>query len=385
MNFNLNIPTKIFFGEGKISELESNITAYGNKIMLVYGKDSIKKNGIYQAVIDELTSNGFEYVELSGVDPNPRISLVRKGVDICKREGIEFILAVGGGSTIDCAKAIAAGAKYDGDPWDICSFKAWAYEALPIGVVLTVAASGSEMNNGSVITNDETNQKYGWESDAVYPKFSILDPTYTFSVSKHQTACGIVDTLTHIYEFYFNVGNNADITDRMSEAVMKTVIKYGKIAYNRPDNFEARSNLMWASSLALNGTLSAGKEFDGFNHLTEHAISGIYDITHADGLSILAPYWMEYILDDNTVEKFSEFARNVWDINNEDNYEAAKEAIRTTREFYKHIGMPTKLSEVGIDASRFEDIMNESIYGETLGCFKKLTREDIRIILTNAL
>lgn len=384
-SFTLHIPTKIFFGQGEIRQLGPSIRAYGRKVLLLYGKGSIKRNGIYDEVVNELLKHDISFVELSGVDPNPRISTVREGIKICRNEGVDFILAVGGGSAIDCAKGIAAGINYEGDPWDFYSYRANPSSALPLGAVLTLAATGSEMNDGSVITNEETKEKHGWGSALIFPKFSILDPTYTYTVSRHQTACGVVDILTHIYEFYFNTGEKAAITDSISEAIMKTVIHYGPIACREPDNYEARANLMWASSMALNGITTLGKSFDGFNHLTEHAISGLYDITHADGLSILAPHWMEYVLDDSTVGMLAQFARNVWSIEENDNYTAAKKGIEKTRNFYTELGMPVKLSQAGIDESGFDDIINNTFYGDTIGQFRPLTREDVRRILVSAL
>ncbi len=387
-SFSLEMPTKIFFGKDQIVNLGTAIKLYGNKVLVLYGKGSIKKNGIYDAVVNELNKHHLEFIEFDGVEPNPRISTVRAAAEICKKEKITFILAVGGGSTIDSAKAIAVAATCDDDPWDFCSYQKIPESALPLGAVLTLSATGSEMNCGSVITNEVTLEKNGWGSPLVYPKFSILDPTYTYTVSPHQTACGIVDILTHLYEFYFNNEETAYLTDRLNEAVMKTVIKFGSIAIKQPENYEARANLMWASSMALNGITLVGKTFDGFNHGLEHVLSGIYDITHADGLSILAPHWMEYVLNEQTVSKLASFARNVWEIDCANDYNAAKAGIKKTSLFYQELTMPTKLSQLGIDDTRFDEIVERFFSGnanKTIAKFMPLTRNDVKEILNNAL
>jgi alcohol dehydrogenase YqhD (iron-dependent ADH family) len=381
LDFGFYLPTEIIFGKGSIKQLGEQVRKYGNKILLLTGKGSVRKNGIYDSVTHELAENGIEYMELSGVDPNPRISTVRKGAAIIRENRLTFILAVGGGSTIDCAKAIAAAACYDGDPWDIWSYKANITDALPIGTVLTLAATGSEMNDGAVITNEETKDKNGFSHRSMFPRFSILDPAYTFTVPKEHTAAGVADIMAHVFEFYFSQVTTAYLQDRLSEGILKTCIKYGPIAYHEPDNYEARANLMWAGSMALNGITCNGTVFDGFNHLTEHVISGIYDITHGVGLAILIPHWMEYILDEATVDKLSLYAKNVWDVTAEDKLSAAKEGINKTTEFFKGLGLPLTFSEAGISLDRIEEISQRAVYGETLGEFKKLTRQDVANIL----
>ncbi|MFK5883231.1 MAG: iron-containing alcohol dehydrogenase, partial [Candidatus Izemoplasma sp.] len=281
---------------------------------------------------------------------------------------------------------ICVGALYDGDPWDFYSYKVQPKNALPLGTVLTLSATGSEMNKGSVITNEATKQKHGWGSIYSFPKFSILDPTLTYTVSPHQTACGVVDALTHIYEYYFNKGNKAYLNDRISEAIMKTIVKYGPIAYNDPTNYEARAALMWSSSLALNGITKFAKAFEGFNHITEHAISAIYDITHADGLSILGPIWMEYVLNEENVNKFYEFAVNVWDIKEDpDKMKVAKLGIARVFEYYKELNMPLTFNEVGITNPDLELIADKSLTKDTLGQLVPLNKEDIINILKKAI
>lgn len=384
LNFTFYAPTRILFGRGQIENLGELVHQYGSKILLVYGHGSIKHNGIYDAIATQLKARGIVWEELSGVDPNPRLHTVIQGAELCRRRGLEFILAVGGGSVIDCAKGIAAVSLYDGDPWDFWAYKAKIRQALPIGAVLTLAATGSEMNSNAVITNEATGQKHGVGADALIPKFSILDPTYTFTVSPAQTAAGVADILTHAYEFYFSASTEAYLQDALAEAVMKTCIKYGPIACAKPENYEARANLMWASSMALNGVISAGKKFDGFCHNVEHAISALYDLTHGVGLAILAPHWMEYVLDEGTVHRFVLFARNVWQVNDGDDFEVARAGIQKTRQFYRSLGLPGQLSEVGIGDERFDEIVDKSMFRETLGVFKKLRREDVKNILLKA-
>ena len=383
--FTMENPTKVFFGEGVIKNLGIEIKTFGNKVLLVYGLGSIKRNGIYEDVLAQFELMDIEFVELGGVKPNPRLATVVEGAKICREHKVDMVLAVGGGSVIDCAKAIAAAACYDYDPWRLITFQDKPLKALPLGTVLTISATGSEMNDGSVITNEATKEKFGWGSEFLYPKFSILDPTYTFSVNRHQTACGIVDMLSHLFEFYFSIEEEGYISDRMSEAVMTTVIKYGKTAILEPDHYDARANLMWASSLALNGYVNRAKSFEGFNHIVEHAISAKYDIAHADGLAILIPNWMGYVLDDTTSEKLGKFARVVWGVKDEDDMEAARHGIERTRRFFEFLDMPTNLSDLKIDDRLFEEILDHAFNGETIGHFKKLNKSDVRKILKSAL
>ncbi len=311
LNFNYSIPTKIFFGKGQIEVLGREIKKYGSKVLLTYGGGSIKKNGIYDKATKILKKNGIEFWELGGIEPNPRITSVRDGIKICRENNIDFILAIGGGSTIDCSKAIATGYYYDGDPWDLVIKEAEITKALPIGTILTMAATGSEMNSGAVISNLETNQKLGFGHPSMAPKFSILDPNYTFTVPKNQTAAGVADIMSHTFENYFTMPEGAYLQDRLAEGVLKTCIKYGKKVVEDPENYEARANIMWASSLAINGILSYGKDTVWSVHPMEHELSAYYDITHGVGLAILTPSWMKYVLDDERLDKFVEYGVNV--------------------------------------------------------------------------
>ena len=384
-NFYFYNSTKIYFGKDETDNIGQLCKEYGNNVLLVYGKTAIKRIGLYDRVIKSLEKENINVFELPGIDPNPRIESVREGGKLCKQHKIDLVLAVGGGSVIDASKGIASAALYDGDPWDFYSYKAESKGALPIASILTLSATGSEMNAGSVVTNFATKEKNGWGSQYTNPKFSILDPVNTFSVSKHQTGCGIVDTLTHLYEFYFST-DKAYLNDRVCESIMKTVIHYGPIALMEPENFEARSNLMFSSTLALNGLSGFGKSWDGFNHSTEHVLGAYYDIYHADGLAILAPHWMDKILDNNTVDKFYEFAVNVWGVeNSNDKMSVAKEGIKRVYDFYESIEMPLKLSDVDIIDPPLEELANRVTKHGTIGRYVALNSKDVIEILTKAL
>ena len=339
-NFYFHNSTKIYFGKDEVDKVGKLSKEFGKNVLLVYGKSSIKKSGLYDRVIKLLKSEDINVFELGGIDPNPRIESIREGGDLCKKHNIDLVLGVGGGSVIDASKGIASAAMYDGDPWDFYSYKVESKGALPIAAILTLAATGSEMNRGSVVTNFATKEKNGWGSPYTNPKFSILDPTITYTVSKHQTGCGIVDSLTHVYEFYFS-NEKSYLNDRICEAIMKTIIHYGPIALKEPKNYEARANLMFSSTLALNGLTSFSKDFEGFNHTTEHVLSAYYDIAHGDGLSILAPHWMKHILNEDNVDKFYEFAVNVWGIKPESNKAyVAVQGISEVFNFYRALDMP---------------------------------------------
>lgn len=385
-NFNYSIPTEIFFGEGQIKVLPEQIKKYGSKVLIVYGGGSIKKNGVYDKVVELLNSNEIKFWELSGVDPNPRITSVRKGIELCRDNNIEFILPVGGGSSIDCSKVIAAGYYYEGEPWDIVLDPSKISNALPLGTILTLAATGSEMNAGAVVTNMDTNQKLGTGNPSMKPKFSILDPTYTFTVPKNQTAAGTVDIMSHVFENYFSSTKGAYVQNRLSEAIIKTCIHYGKVAMDESENYEARANLMWSSSLALNGLLGYGKESRWSVHPMEHELSAYYDITHGVGLGILTPYWMEYVLNESTVENFVEYAINVWGINpNGDKFSIAKEAIEKTKEFFASLGMPMHLKEVGIGEEKLHIMAKAATKHGSLGLFRPLDENDVLNIFKAAL
>ena len=387
-NFNYSIPTKVFFGEGKIEVLAKEIKRYGSRVLLTYGGGSIKKIGLYDKVVNILEENDIPYFELGGIEPNPRVESVEEGVRICRENDIDFILAVGGGSTIDCSKVIAGAVAYDGSPWDLVIGKAKYKNVLPIASILTLAATGSEMDAGAVITNVETNQKYGTGHPGFFPKFSILDPTYTYSVSKYQTASGVVDIMSHTFEVYFSNNKGAYLQDRLAEAVLKTCIHYGKIAVDEPENYEARANLMWSSSLAINGILGYGKDSHWSVHPLEHELSAYYDITHGVGLAILTPHWMEHVLDKDNLYKFVEYGINVWNIDsNLEDLEIAKLAINKTSGYFKSLEIPMTLKEVGIGEEKLEIMAADVIeYMEgPVGNFKPLSYKDILSIFKASL
>lgn len=384
-NFWLSLKTDIFFGKGQISVLGKNLARAGaKKVLLAYGHGSIKRNGVYDDIINELNNAQIKFCELSGIDPNPRISTVRKGAQICREENVDFIIAAGAGSVIDCCKAIAAARYYNGDPWDFFLRKATIKKAIPICTVLTLAATGSEMNAGTVISNEETSEKLATGSMKLKPKFSILDQECTFSVPKNQTAAGIADITSHIFEQYFSYPSFSTV-DRMSEAILKTIIHYGPIAVAEPENYKARANIMWAGTIGLNGLLGTGKDGDWATHLIEHELSAKYDITHGVGLAILTPHWMKHVLDETNEHIFAEYGRNVWNINEENNRQVAMKAIEKTSQFFKEIGIPSNLSELGIDASRFNEMAESALKYSKIGRFKQLTKEDIVKIYSESL
>jgi len=385
-NFNYSIPTKIFFGKNQLKVLAREIKNYGSKVLLVYGGGSIKKSGLYDKITEILKSNDISFWELSGVEPNPRITSVTKGIQLCLENEIDFVLSVGGGSSIDCAKVIAAGYYYEGDAWDIVLDPRKIKKALPLATILTLAATGSEMNTNSVITNFDTKEKLGTGHPAMAPKFSILDPTYTYTLPTKQTAAGTADIISHIFEVYFSNTKEAYLQNRMAEAMLKTCINYGPIAISDPENYEARSNLMWTSSLAINGLISYGKVTEWSVHGMEHELSAYYDITHGVGLAILTPHWMKYILNESTLDKFVEYGVNVWDIDkNEDKYAIANEAIEKTRNYFISLGIPSSLKEVGINEEKLEEMAKQSTRRGKLGNFRVLEAEDVLSIFRAAL
>lgn len=382
-NFTYSIPTKVHFGKGQIVHLKE-LRESGNKVLLVYGGGSIKKNGIYDRAVGLLKEAGLEIFELSGVEPNPKIESVRKGVELCREHDIDMTLAIGGGSVIDCAKVIAAGVRYDKDPWDLVIHPEKIREALPIYSVLTLAATGSEMDVFAVISDMSKNEKWALASSCLQPRMSVLDPEYTYSVSAKQTAAGTADIMSHILESYFTNVGRADVQARFAEGLMKICIDCGPKALENPEDYDARANLMWASSMAINGIISGGAEVQWCVHPMEHELSAFYDITHGVGLAILTPHWMEHALDESTAGKFADYGRNVWGITETDDITAAKEAVKCTRDFFEQMNLPSTLSEVGIDDSHF-GIMAEKAEKGCKGSFVPLTAEDIAKIYKAAL
>jgi alcohol dehydrogenase len=376
-NFTFYNPTKLIFGKGQLEQLKKEIPVYGKKVLLVYGGGSIKKSGLYDNVTALLKEIGAEVFELSGVEPNPRIATARKGVEICKKEGIEFLLAVGGGSVIDCTKLIAAGAKYEGDAWDLVIKKAFAREALPFGTVLTLAATGSEMNAGSVITNWETNEKYGWGSPVTFPKFSILDPVHTYTVPKNQTIYGIVDMMSHVLEHYFHLEEKTEFQDRMCESLLVTIMETAPKLLADLENYDYRATILYSGTMALNGILNMGYRGDWATHNLEHAVSAVYDIPHGGGLAILFPHWMRHNLAVKP-ERFKQLAVRVFGVNPEGKTaeEAGLEGIQKLREFWSSIEAPARLADYDIDDSKLDLMADRAMANGEFGNFKKLNRED---------
>lgn len=380
-NFIFQNPTKLIFGKNQLEHLRREIPKYGKNVLLVYGGGSIKRNGIYDKVVKILKELDVNLFELSGVEPNPRIETVRRGVEICKQENVDFLLAVGGGSVIDCTKAIAAGAKYDGDPWDIVIKKVKVQDALHLGTVLTLAATGSEMNAGSVITNWETKEKYGWGSAKVFPKFSILDPVHTFSVPKEQTVYGIVDIMSHVFEHYFHLEEYTPLQDRFCESILLTVMETAPKLLNDLENYELRETILYCGTMALNGMVSMGLEGDWGTHDLEHAVSAVYDIPHGGGLAILFPNWMKHVLPENP-DRFKQLAIRVFGVDPEGKTaeEIGLEGIERLREFWNSLGAPSRLADYGIDDSKIDLLVDTALKNGPLGVFKKIEREDAEAI-----
>lgn len=384
--FSFYNPVRIHFGKDTIKNLATEVPKYGKNVLIVYGGGSVKKNGVYDAVVEQLKSVDATIFELGGVEPNPRVSTARKGIEICKAENIDLVLAVGGGSVIDCTKLIAIGAKSDADAWDIVTKKAIPQSALPLAVVLTLSATASEMNSGSVITNWETKEKYGWGSPYVFPQFSILDPTYTYSVPANQVVNGVVDTMTHIFEQYFHNATNTPLTDEMAEGILRTLIEVAPKALKDPTNYAHRETLMLAGTLGLNGFLSLGSRGDWATHNIEHAVSAYYDIPHAAGLAILFPNWMRHNVNVDP-QRFVKVATRVFGVTAEGKTaeEVAAEGINALSAFWTSLGAPSRLADFDITDEKFESIIDHTLVNGPFGNFAKLQREDVDAILKASL
>lgn len=387
-NFIYDIPTKVYFGKNQIEgNLGEELARFGKKVLLAYGGGSIKKIGLYDKVINELKAKGLQVFELSGIEPNPKITSVREGVEICKKQGIDVILAVGGGSVIDCAKFVAAGAFYDGDPWDIVLGKIDVQKCIPITTILTLAATGSEMDNVGVISNMQTQDKLAYGCYSMVPKVSFLDPTNTFTVSKYQTACGAADIISHIFEVYFSSDNNMFMLDSVMEGLIKTVVKYAPIAMAEPNNYEARANLMWASSWAINGFIKRGKTNSWPCHAIEHELSAIYDITHGLGLAIVTPRWMKYCLNEKTAARYYSLGVNVFDLDKAlDEMTVAKMTIEKVEDlFFNILGLSSTLTAIGIDDKNIPLMSKKACGGATLDGFVALDAVAVEKILKECL
>ncbi len=381
-SFIYDIPVKVYFGENQLGHLGEEVGKYGKRVLLTYGGGSIKKLGLYDAVMAELEKAGVEVYELSGIAPNPRIESVRDGAQICKDQHIDVILAVGGGSTLDASKWIAAGACVDHDPWEFFSRWAPVEKALPLITVLTLSATGSEMDSGGGISNLETKDKIGRLDPLLLPKASFLDPTVTYSVSRYQTACGSADMLNHILEVYFTMEQDLYMLDCFMEGMMKTIIKYTPVAMEEPTNYEARANLMWTSSWAINGFINGGKQHEWSCHPMEHELSAIYDITHGLGLAILTPRWLEYCLDETTVSKYVQYGTNVFGIDPTlEPMEIAKKSIELTADFlFNTLELDDTFTKVGIKKEDFPIMAKKACLDGVIQGFKPLAQKDIEAI-----
>lgn len=372
----------IIFGKDTSEQAGTECARFGKKVLLVTGGKSVKTSGLYDRVLSNLKAAGSTVFEITGVQPNPRISKVREGAGLCRKENIDIVLAVGGGSTIDTAKGIAAGAKYSGDVWDFYDRKKEISEALPVGCILTLAATGSESNKNSVMTNEETKEKRGAGSPLLIPKFAILDPSLTASVPRDQTVNGIVDILAHVFEQYFSSTPNTYLLDRMAEAIMLTVVETAPKLLNDLTNYDYRAEILWSGTCALNGSLSVGKKGDFASHEIEHAISALYDIPHGAGLSIVFPNWMKYVYKTD-ISKFVSFAVNVWKINPEGKTaeQIALEGIESLKAFFEHIGSPVTLSHFNITGDNIKAMAVNCTKFGPVGGFRPLDADDVEAIL----
>ncbi|MDR0751483.1 MAG: iron-containing alcohol dehydrogenase [Christensenellaceae bacterium] len=385
-NFVFQNPTKIYFGKGSISNLVAELSKVGPRVLLTYGGGSIKKNGIYNAAISSLAKANKTVYELSGIMPNPRKEKVYQGIDICKTNNVDFILAVGGGSVIDCSKFIAAGAKTDRDFWQ--SFlvnQEDCYDAIPLASILTLAGTGSEMDAGGVISDFENNLKLHYGHPLLFPKFSILDPEYTYSLPKEQLVYGSIDAISHILEVYFSKPDESNLSDDLAEAILKNLITNLDVALKNHDDYIARSNLMWCSTLAINGLISLGKEGDWMSHEIEHALSAFYDIPHGAGLAIVHPNYLMHVYK-SAIPKFAKFASNIFGISSStlDEEGRARAGIIALSNYFKQIGAPTTLGEVNIPSSEIQKI------AKTVNLFntsyaRKFSLKDIESILVKSI
>lgn len=382
-NFVFCNPARIYFGRGQEQEIGTIVGGYSHNILLVYGMASIKKSGLYDLVMEKLANAGIRVTELAGVEGNPKLDLVYEGSALCREASIDFILAVGGGSVIDTAKAIAAGVKYEGDVWDLYIKKAVPKEALPIGTILTVVGAGSEMSNSNVINKPDEKLKRSFDHELMIPKFSVLNPELTYTVSPFQTACGAFDAMSHLMERYFTLVKQTDVTDRMLEGLMKTIITYTPLALAQPDNYDYRAELMWAATLAQNGLLNTGRIGDWGCHAIEHELSGEFDIPHGAGLAMITTSWMRYVYREDKA-KFVQFARRVFDVDfpEGEEEEAIEEGIARLEAFIRRIGLPVGTESLHLDDEMAVKLGERAVlHSKVRGRFLKMNGEDISKIL----
>lgn len=386
INFKSYNPTKIIFGKDTYKNVGQEVLSYGKKVLMVYGGKSLKANGTYEEVVKSLKDSGIAFWELAGVKPNPRLSLVYEGIRIAREEKVDMILAVGGGSVIDTAKAVAAGVPYEGDVWDFYSTEKKPETVMPVGVILTIPAAGSESSDGSVITKEEGLLKCDCCTDLMFPKFAILDPQLCFTLPDHQISAGGADILAHVMERYFVPDDHHDFSDRLCEAAMVSLIQnLPKVLENKRD-YDSWAEIMWIGNIAHNGLLGRGKRDDWGSHNIEHQLSAHYDIAHGAGLAIIFPAWMKYVWREKP-EMMEQYALRVWNVSPEGKTqeEIVLEGIEKTEEFYHSIGLKTRLSQVGIDESQFDVMAQKAVLRGPLGNFKKLYAEDVKNIYRLAL
>ena len=379
--------TRLIFGKNALSKLPDELSKFGQTVLLVTGGKSVHASGLYDRIQADLKKTGKRVFEVKSVQPNPRVTSVREGVAICKKEKVDLVLGAGGGSTIDAAKGMAAGALYGGDVWDLYQYKAPTNEALPIGCVLTLAATGTEMNGNSVVSNLETGEKFGLVTPrALQPRFSILDPQNTLTVPPNQTAYGCVDIMAHVFEQYFSHTEETPLQDRLAESILITMVENGRKVVKNPKDYDTRANIMWCGTMALNGIIGAGKGGDWASHGMEHELSAAYDIAHGAGLAILFPQWMKYVLDSG-VGKFKQYAVRVWGVKAEgrSDKDVALEGIERTKAFFEEIGAPVSLREVKIDDKRIPEMARRATRGGTLGSYKALKAQDVEAIMRASL
>lgn len=382
-NFTFSQPTRIVFGRDVENRVGEEVRRYGKKVLLHYGGGSIRRTGLYDRVVASLKRAGVEWEELGGVQPNPRLSLVREGISLCRRSGADTILAVGGGSVIDSAKAIAVGAMFDGDVWDFYSGEAVPEKALPVGVVLTIAAAGSEASKFSVITNEDGLYKVGTGAECLRPVFALCNPQLTCSLPPYQTACGVVDILAHVLERYFTPQKDVDFSDRLCEAAMISIMENARRVMDDPSDYNARAEIMWGGTVAHNDILGVGRRGDWSSHRVEHELSALYDIAHGAGLAIVFPAWMKHVYRYD-IARFKQFAERVFGVSSEgrSDEEVAAEGISRLERFFCEIGLPTTMSQAGLPIDRLDTIAQKCAQGSSdVGNYAKLTFDTVLRIL----
>ncbi len=382
LNFVFHNPTSIYFGRGQVRALGDELLKRARKVLIVTGSGSVKKYGIFDDVLREVKRSGASYAELSGICPNPRLSSVYKGIELAREKKVDLILAVGGGSVVDAAKAVAAGVPYEGDVWDFFEKGIAPEEALPVGTVLTLAATGSEMNANAVITNEAAKRKLALSSPVIQPVFSILDPVYTFTVNSYHTAAGVADIMAHVFEYYLSPVPNADMQDAVGEAILKVCVDHGPLACKKGDDYDARANILWASTLALNGTVGRGKAADWTCHMIEHEVSALNDMSHGAGLAMILPAFMKVASAKYGPGQVARYGRNVFGIKGDSDADVAGKAAEKTREFFDSMALPSRLAQAGVAPEAFPGIARRAIEARgRIMEFEQLAEQDVLRVL----